>query len=216
MTSRLVVHHLGISQSERIVWLCEELGLDYTLDRHDRDPVTRLAPAAYKAIHPRGTAPVITDGDVVLSESGAIMDYILARYGQGRLTVSPDSPDFPHYLFWMHFTNASLVSSEMIRIVTGALGIAADDPRLAFSRARADNAFDLVEQRLGEAPYLGGAEFSAADIMTVFALTTMRVFAPRDLAPYPSIRAYLQRIGERPAYRRAMEKGDPGFPPMLA
>ena len=213
--SGLVVHHLGVSQSERIVWLCEELGLDYTLKVYDRDPVTRLAPAEYKAIHPRGTAPVITDGDLVLSESGAIMDYILGRYGQGRLIVPPQSPDFPHYVFWMHFTNASLVSSEMIRIVTGALGIAADDPRLAFSRARADNAFDLVEARLGEAPWFAGQDFTAADIMTVFALTTMRVFAPRDLGPYPNIRAYLKRVGERPAYQRAMAKGDPGMTPLL-
>jgi len=213
--SGLVVHHLGVSQSERIVWLCEELGLDYTLKVYDRDPVTRLAPAEYKAIHPRGTAPVITDGDLVLSESGAIMDYILGRYGQGRLIVPPQSPDFPHYVFWMHFTNASLVSSEMIRIVTGALGIAADDPRLAFSRARADNAFDLVEARLGQAPWFAGQDFTAADIMTVFALTTMRVFAPRDLGPYPNIRAYLKRVGERPAYQRAMAKGDPGMTPLL-
>lgn len=213
--SGLVVHHLGVSQSERIVWLCEELGLDYTLKVYDRDPVTRLAPAEYKAIHPRGTAPVITDGDLVLSESGAIMDYILGRYGQGRLIVPPQSPDFPHYVFWMHFTNASLVSSEMIRIVTGALGISADDPRLAFSRARADNAFDLVEARLGQAPWFAGQDFTAADIMTVFALTTMRVFAPRDLSPYPNIRAYLKRVGERPAYQRAMAKGDPGMTPLL-
>lgn len=210
MNAQLVVHHLGVSQSERIVWLCEELGLDYVLKRYDRDPVTRLAPAEYKALHPIGTAPVITDGEVVLAESGAIMEYILGRYGQGQLTVSPQSPDFPQYLFWMHFTNASLVSSEMIRIVTGALGIAPDDPRLEFSRRRADNAFAQVEARLGEADYFAGAAFTAADIMMVFALTTMRVFAPRDLAAYPNILAYLQRIGARPAYQRAMAKGDPG------
>lgn len=214
--SSLVVHHLGVSQSERIVWLCEELGIDYTLKVYDRDAVTRLAPAEYKALHPVGTAPVITDGEVVLGESGAIMEYIIGKYGQGRLAVGPDSPNFADYLYWMHFTNASLISSEMIRIVTGALGIPADDPRLAFSRSRADTAFALVEQRLGEADYFAGAEFSAADIMMVFALTTMRVFAPRDLAPYPNIRAYLQRIGARPSYQRAMAKGDPGMTPLLA
>lgn len=213
--TQLVVHHLGVSQSERIVWLCEELEIPYELKLYARDPVTRLAPAEYKALHPIGTAPVITDGDVVLGESGAIMDYIIARYGDGRLAVKPESPDFPHYLYWMHFTNASLISSEMIRIVTGALGVPADDPRLAFSRARASRAFDLVEARLGEADYFAGAEFSAADIMMGFALTTMRVFAPRDLGPFPNIRAYLQRIGARPGYQRAMAKGDPGMTPML-
>jgi len=214
--TQLVVHHLGVSQSERIVWLCEELEIPYELKLYARDPVTRLAPAEYKALHPIGTAPVITDGDVVLGESGAIMDYIIARHGGGRLAVKADSPDFPDYLYWMHFTNASLISSEMIRIVTGALGIPADDPRLAFSRARATRAFDLVEARLGEADYFAGAEFSAADIMMGFALTTMRVFAPRDLGPFPNIRAYLQRIGARPGYQRAMAKGDPGMTPMLS
>ena len=214
--SSLVVHHLGVSQSERIVWLCEELGIDYTLKVYDRDPVTRLAPAEYKALHPVGTAPVITDGEVVLGESGAIMEYIIGKYGQGRLALGPDSPNFADYLYWMHFTNASLISSEMIRIVTGALGIPADDPRLAFSRGRADTAFSLVEQRLGEAAYFAGPAFSAADIMMVFALTTMRVFAPRDLAAFPNIRAYLQRIGARPGYQRAMAKGDPGLTPLLS
>jgi len=90
----LAVHHLGISQSERIVWLCEELGVAYELKRYERDAVTRLAPAAYKALHPMGTAPVITDGDVVLSESGAIMEYIIGKYGQGRLAVGPDQANF--------------------------------------------------------------------------------------------------------------------------
>ena len=90
----LTVHHLGKSQSERIVWLCEELGLPYELRIHDRDPVTRLAQADYKALHPIGSAPVIRDGDVVLAESGAIVEYIAAKYGKGRLVLLPDHPDY--------------------------------------------------------------------------------------------------------------------------
>jgi len=101
----LTVHHLGISQSDRIVWLFEELRIPYELIRYERDPVTRLAPESYKALHPAGTAPVITDGDLVLGESGAIIDYIVARYGNDRLTLSADHPDFAHYLYWYHFAN---------------------------------------------------------------------------------------------------------------
>src|SRR5665213_1275726 len=101
----LTVHHLGKSQSERIVWLCEELGIPYELKNYARDKVTMLAPADYKALHPIGAAPVITDGDVVLAESGAVVEYILARYGKGRLTLAADHPDFAPFLYWFHFAN---------------------------------------------------------------------------------------------------------------
>ena len=104
----LTVHHLGKSQSERVVWLCEELGIPYELKRYARDPVTMLAPAEYKALHPIGTAPVITDGDFVLAESGAIVDYIMAKYGNGRLALRPDHPDFAQFLYWFHFANGTL------------------------------------------------------------------------------------------------------------
>src|SRR3954452_66527 len=104
----LTVHHLGKSQSERIVWLCEELGIPYELKRYARDPVSMLAPADYKALHPIGAAPVLTDGGLVLAESGAVLDYIIAKYGNGRLTLKPDHPDFASYLYWLHFANGSL------------------------------------------------------------------------------------------------------------
>src|SRR3954464_5255284 len=106
-SAMLTVHHLGRSQSERIVWLCEELGLDYELKRYERDPVTRLAPPQYKALHPIGTAPVITDGELVLAESGAVIEYILTRYGGGRLSRQPGHPDFANYLYWLHFPTAT-------------------------------------------------------------------------------------------------------------
>ncbi|MDO9338680.1 MAG: glutathione S-transferase [Caulobacter sp.] len=214
MTS-LLVHHLGVSQSERVVWLCEELELAYELKVYPRDPVTRLAPEAYKALHPMGMAPVITDGRLVLGESGAIVDYIVGRYGEGRLALTPEHPAYADYLFWLHFANGSFVATEMLQLVANALGVAQDNPGRAFMNARSARVFDLVEQRLAEATYFAGDAFTAADIMMVFPLTTMRMFIPRDLAPYPNIRGYLQRIGERPAYRRAMEKGDPGMPLML-
>src|ERR1700704_3493331 len=101
----LTVHHLRRSQSERIVWLCEELGLDYVLRCYARDPATMAAPPEYRALHPVGTAPVITDGDLVLAESGAIVDYIIAKYGNGRLAFTADHPDFAAFLYWFHFAN---------------------------------------------------------------------------------------------------------------
>jgi len=210
----LTVHHLGISQSERIVWLCEELGIPYELKRYDRDATTRLAPAEYKALHPMGTAPVITDGSVVLAESGAVMEYIIGKYGHGRLAVGPDKPNFADYLFWFHFANGSMMPSQMAGL--GAKPGAEESPRQRFMRERADRGWAMVEERLGQVPYLAGQEFTAADIITLFPLTTMRAFVPRDISKYPNILAYLKRIGERPAYRRAMEKGDPQMTPMLS
>jgi glutathione S-transferase len=209
----LTVHHLGISQSDRIVWLCEELEIPYEMVKYDRDPETRLAPAAYKALHPFGTAPVITDGDLVLGESGAIIDYIIAKYGNGRLTVAPDSPDYADYLHWFHFSNGSMMPSGMIDMVVTMLAVA-DSPITASLRGRLDTAYDMVEARLGEAAYFAGSGFTAADIIMLFPLTTMRMFAARDLAPYPNILAYLQRIAMRPAYQRAIKKADPDLPPV--
>jgi glutathione S-transferase len=117
----LTVHHLGISQSDRIVWLCEELAIPYDLVRYDRDPVTRLAPATYKALHPAGTAPVITDDALALSESGAIVDYIVARYGNGRLTLPSDHPDYARFLYWCHFANGSLMPAMMMLMGEGGM-----------------------------------------------------------------------------------------------
>ena len=211
----LTVHHLGISQSDRIVWLCEELEIPYELVRYDRDPVTRLAPAEYKAIHPFGTAPVITDGDLVLGESGAIIEYIIARHGGGRLAVTPDRANYPDYLFWFHFANASMMPAGMTGLILNMLGGGTDSPVAKSLTARGDRAFAMVEHRLGEAAYFAGDMFTAADIIMLFPLTTMRLFAPRDISPYPNLLAYLQRIGARPAYRRAMQKADPDLPPQL-
>jgi glutathione S-transferase len=214
----LTVHHLGRSQSERIVWLCEELGLPYDLKVYDRDPVTMLAPPEYKALHPIGAAPVITDGDVVLAESGAIVDYLLARHGGGRgLAPGPSHPDFAEYLYWLHFANGTLQPAMGRMMILARLKLPEDHPVLAAMRGRLERALGLVEARLGATgAWLAGGAFTAADIMTVFSLTTMRSFFPVDLAPWPNIRAYLARVGARDAYRRAMAKGDPGMAPLLA
>lgn len=211
----LTVHHLEKSQSERITWLCEELGLPYDLQLYKRDAVTILAPPELKALHPQGTAPIIGDDGLVLAESGAVMQYILGKYGQGRLAPGPDDPAFAPYLYWFHFANGTLQPAMGRNMVMRWLKLPPDNPVLLRMRGRLDGAMDQVEARLGSADFLAGAELTAADIMMVFSLTTMRIFMPLDLAPYPNILAYLQRIGARPAYRAAMRKGDPDLTPLL-
>jgi glutathione S-transferase len=204
----LTVHHLGISQSERIVWLCEELEIAYDFKRYDRRADNRLAPADYKALHPMGIAPVIADGALVLGESGAICDYICGKYGDGRLlTPKPDDPDFADHLFWFHWSNGTFMTTLMMQLVGGG-----ENP---FVKDRAQRGWSMVEQRLGQAPFFGGRNLTTADIMMVYCLTTSRAFRGTSLDAFPNIKAYLARIGERPAYQRAMAKAEPGMAPML-
>ena len=212
----LRIHHLGHSQSERIVWLCEELDLPYELQHYTRDPVTILSPPELRALHPLGAAPVIEDGELMLAESAAIVEYIIVKHGGGRLKHGPGHPDYADFLYWFHFSNGNLQPALVRLVFLRRAELGADHPVQAALRGRLERVLALVETRLGAAPYLAGREFTAADIMSVFSLTTMRLFQPIDLAPYPGIRAWLRRIGERPAYRRAMAKSDPDLVPMLA
>ncbi|MDH6590161.1 glutathione S-transferase [Variovorax sp. TBS-050B] len=205
----ITIHHLGRSQSERIVWLCEELGLRYRLVRYERDPVTQLAPPALQAVHPLGAAPVIEDGGLKLAESAAIVEYIIARHGGGRLKLAAEHPDFAQFLYWFHFSNGNLQPAIGRAMFMDRAQLPAGHPVQAAVQGRLARVVEAVETRLGEAPYLAGAAFTAADVMTVVSFTTMRFFLPIDLGPRPNIRAYLQRIGERPAYRRAMAASDP-------
>lgn len=211
----LTIHHLGHSQSERIIWLCEELDVAFELKHYQRDPVTILSPPALRALHPLGAAPVIEDDGVLLAESAAIAEYIIIKHGGGRLRLGPEHPDFAPYLYWFHFANGNLQPVMGRSMMMGRAGLAPDHPLQRAVQGRLDRVMASVEARLGEADYLAGHEFTAADIMSVFSLTTMRLFQPVDLQPYPNILAYLQRIGARPAYRRAMAKGDPDLQPML-
>lgn len=208
----LTVHHLGKSQSERIVWLCEELDIPYELKHYARAPV--MAPDDYRALHPIGSAPVITDGDITLAESGAVVEYIIAKHGQGRLTVPKEDAAFADYLYWFHFANGTLQPAFMRLMISGRFSPPEDHPALMLGRQRMQRILAMMETRLSKVPYLAG-EFSAADIMTVFSLTTMRHFQPYDLTPYPCILQYLARISARPAYQRAMLKGDPGMDLLL-
>ena len=209
----LTLHHLGISQSERIVWLCEELELDYELKRYERRADNRLAPDEYKALHPMGIAPVITDGDLVLGESGAICDYLCARHGGGRLTPRPNDRGFADHLFWFHWSNGTFMTTLMMQLVLARGG--EGNPTAAFVEDRSRRGWAMVEDRLGEAPFFGGAGLTTADIMMVYSLTTSRAFRGISIDGYPNLRAYLQRIGQRPAYQRAMAKAEPRMTPML-
>ena len=188
----LIVHHLGKSQSERIVWLCEELGIPYELKRYERDPVTILAPPEYRALHPIGAAPVITDGDVVLAESGAIIEYIIAKHGGGRLALGPNHPDFAAYLYWFHFANGTLQPVMGRKSLLRRAGTPEDHPAALFVQERLGRALGLVEARLGEAEHFAGREFTAADIMAVFTLddhALLRARGPRAVPQHPRLPA---------------------------
>jgi glutathione S-transferase len=209
----LVVHHLGLSQSERIVWLCEELNVPYQLVRYERDPITRLAPPEYKALHPCGTAPVIVDGDLTLAESGAIIEYIIQKHGGGSFAVTPDHPGYTDYLYWFHYANASLLP-----IVVGIMsrqsrsGSSEQTPAEQGFATREQRAFDMMEAHLRTREYFAGGAFTAADIMMVLPLSAVRKLAPREPSADPDIRAYLKRIDARPAFQRAIRKADPSSP----
>jgi len=159
---------------------------------------------------------VITDGDLVLAESGAVVEYLIHTHGGGRLAVAPGRPGYADYLYWFHFANGTLQANMGRLMILNRLKLTDDNPLLLAIKARVDRAFDLVETRTREAEYLAGSAFTTADIMTGFSLTTMRYFQPYDLARCPNIVGYLARIGARPAYRRAMDKGDPGMPLLLS
>ena len=209
----LTVHHLGLSQSERIVWLCEELGLDYSLKTYARSPI--LAPPELKKLHPEETAPIIQDGDVTLAESGAIVEYILTKYGRGRLVLRPEDANYVDYVYWLHFANGTLQPAMSRHMYFRMAGLPSDNRALGMVASRREHAVKMVDSRLEGNEWLAGKEFTAADIMTVVSLTTMRLFMPYGLEPFPNILRYLGRVGERPGYQRALRKGDPGLTPIF-
>lgn len=204
----ITIHHLTRSRSERIVWLMEELGLEYRLDIHRRE-ANNAAPAAMRSIHALGKAPIITDGDVVLAESGAIVEYIVHRYGKGRLAVAPEAPEYAGYLYWLHFAEGSLMSLMLIVLTVSRIPEAKDSPVRARLADRMATMLSFVDGKLAGHDYFAGGEFTAADVMMVFSFTTVRRFLDFDLAPYVNIQAYLRRIEARPAYQKAMAVAGP-------
>jgi len=211
----LIVHHLQRGQSERIVWLCEELGIPYELKTYKRDSKTFASPPELAKLHPTGAAPVLQDGDVTLAESGAIVEYILTKYGDGKLAISPSSPEYANYLYFLHFANAYLQAAIMRLGLAKAAGLSPDHPSAKFTYRNFERGMKILDDRLKEAKWLAGDEFTAADVMNVWCVTTCRLFAPFSLKEYQGVVRWLKDVGERPCYRKAMEKGDPGMMPLL-
>lgn len=204
----ITIYHLETSRSERIVWLMEELGLEYKLDVYPRE-TTGAAPHPLQSIHPLGKAPVIRDDGTLLAESGAIVDYLVHRHGGGRLAVRPDDPGYARYLYWLHFAEGSLMSLMLIALVLSRVKEAAASPATTRIRERMQRMLGYVDSELGDGPWFAGTEFTAADVMMVFPFTTMRRFLDYPLEPYPHCLAHLRRIESRPAYQRAMAVAGP-------
>jgi glutathione S-transferase len=204
----ITIFHLDTSRSERIVWLMEELSLEYKLELFQRND-NGSAPDALREIHALGKAPVIRDGDTVLAESGAIVDYIVHRYAGDRLAVAPAAAEYARYIYWFHFAEGSLMSLLILALVLGRVQEANASPVRTRVLERTKLTLAFIDSELAQATYFAGAAFTAADIMMTFPFTTMRHFLNYDLAPYANILAYLQRIESRPAYQKAMALAGP-------
>ena len=199
----LTVHHLNDSRSQRVLWLLEELGLPYDIKFYQRDAVTRLAPPELKAIHPLGKSPVVTDGGRTVIESGAIVDYIIRRHGDGRLQPDPASADYDTYQQWLHFAEGSAILPFMLRLYTSRLGESAAPlkPRID---SEIVNHLSFIDASLKGRDWLMET-FSGADIQMSFVGEIAASFGLRS--DYPAIEAWVQRFQARPAYKRAIEKG---------
>lgn len=203
----LTVHHLQVSQSDRVVYLCEELGIPYELKLHKRDPL--FSPQSIKDLHPVGAAPIIQDGDLTMAETSAIVEYIINIHGDGRLVLKPGDKNYAKYLYWYHFANGSFLPGLMRAYTLKAAGVDPNSDALKNIQAKAGRLTKLVEDHLKDNEYFAGEEFTAADVMNIFALTTGRYFTSQDLSEYPSILAWIKRITSRPAYQKYHQKADP-------
>jgi glutathione S-transferase len=200
----LVVHHLNDSRSQRILWLLEELEAPYEIKFYQRDAVTRLAPPELKAINQLGKSPVITDGDLTVIESGAIIDYIQRTYGGGRLAPAQGTRDYEAYNQWLHYAEGSAMLPLMLALYVGRLGEAGAplQPRIESETA---NHLGYVEASLAGRDWLVGNDITAADVQMSF----VGEIAKSRGAGYPNITAWVDRFQARPAYREALEKGGP-------
>jgi len=218
----ITVHHLNNSRSQRVLWLLEELGQPYEIVRYERDPATMLAPASLKAVHPLGKSPVVvTDDGVVLAESGAILESLTERYGQGRLAPPAGSPEAARYRYWLHYAEGSAMPPLLLKLVFDRIekspvpffvkpivkGIAGK-AKAAFIAPQLKTHQDFMEGELGKSLWFAGEEFSAADIQMSFAVEAARARGGLDPSR-PKLMAYLERIHARPGYQRALERGGP-------
>jgi glutathione S-transferase len=200
------VHHLNNSRSQRILWLLEELGEPYEIVHYKRDSTTRLAPPELKAIHPLGKSPVVTDGNLTVAESGAIVDYLIRTYGKGRLMPAEKSADFVRYLHWMHFAEGSAMLPLLLALYVGFLGEAGAPLRPRIDGEIA-NCLGYMERELGSKKFFVGNDLTGADIQLIFVLEAAS--ARRGLTSYPNLSRYLAEMQARPAYKRGIERGGP-------
>ena len=215
----ITVHHLNNSRSQRILWLLEELGLAYEIKRYARDAKTMLAPPQLRAVHPLGKSPVITDGPNTVAESGAIIEYLLDRYGEGRLRPAPASPDRLRYTYWLHFAEGSAMPPLLLKLVFDRIEAApmpffvrpiahgiAKKVKTSFIEPNLERNLGFMESELASRDWFAGSEFSAADIQMSFPLELSRVRGGLD-ENRPRLMRFLERIHSRPAYQRALAKG---------
>jgi glutathione S-transferase len=199
----ITVHHLLVSQSERVIWLLEELGLPYELKSYPR-AATGMADPIFQQLHPTGNAPVIQDGAVTLAESLAIFTYILEMYGAGKLRIAPGAPHYADFVYWFHYSNAGLMPLMMHHLFDTMAGDTSS-MRSQVMQDRLVRNLRMIDDRLAGSAYIAGPEFTAADILMHFPFGTMSQFAPLDIGGYPHIRPWLDRLGARPAYHKAMK-----------
>lgn len=200
----LTLHHLNDSRSQRILWLLEELGAPYEMKRYQRDPQTRLAPPELEAVHPLGKSPVITDGDIRIAESGAIVDYIIRRHGGGAMMPSPGSADFEAYQEWLHYAEGSAMLPLMMNLYVSRLKEAGAplQPRIDTELARH---LGYIDGALRGRAFFVGDGLTGADIQMSFVAEMAGVF--KRLGPYPALAGWIGRMHARPAFQRSVEKG---------
>jgi glutathione S-transferase len=214
----ITVHHLNNSRSQRILWLLEELGLDYEVKRYQRSAQTMLAPPELRAVHPLGKSPVIVEGDMVLAESGAIIETLADRYGAGKLAPAPSSPERVRYLYWLHFAEGTAQPPLLLKLLFDRIKSKAPFFVRPVARAIADKALgtlvlpniarnlDFMESELAKSEWFAGPQFSAADIQMSFPLEASRARGGLDEKRSRLMR-FLEKIHSRPAYQRAVERG---------
>jgi len=215
----VIVHHLNNSRSQRVLWLLEELGVEYQIKFYERDPNTMLAPTSLREVHPLGKSPVITDGDLVVAESGAIIEYLLERYGQGRLIPAAGTTERLKYTYWLHFAEGSAMCPLLLKLIFDriesgpmpffvrpvARGIA-HKVKAAFIQPQISRHLDYMEAEITRSGWFAGSQFSAADIQMSFPLEASVARGGLDNSR-PQLMAWLKRIHALPAYQRALEKG---------
>jgi glutathione S-transferase len=217
----IVVHHLENSRSQRVLWLLEELGVPYEVKRYARDAQTMLAPPALRAVHPLGKSPVVTDDGQTVAESGAIVEYLVGRYGQGRLVPPEGTSERQRYTYWMHYAEGSLMPPLLLKLVFDRVEGApmpffvrpiarsiAGRAKSGFIGPQIDLHLDYVEGELGKSTWFAGDELTAADVQMSFPLEAAAARGGLD-ARRPRTMAFLERVHARPAYRRALERGGP-------